>query len=871
MSLDTPEGLPSESIRFRLSVFRRMKFLKKNPSILTKVCFLLCLTIISVGVVSCGSVGNEYFSYTLGENEELIPSMSKVEYFNGRLNFVISSSSNNSLFLNINGRLFKLGNSSLERVVLSSMTNNYVVIFVSNNQRFMIYRSKTFRIDASEEVFLGKDNLVLINKYGYSSSSSGKGNEIPDFNIQYKEDGKYIVLDTGQTFGPFLDVELPYLYTDRTNWWIVAKEKNGLYVLIVNGRIVSDKLQSVGIPSFSGKGFVVNVRKDDKHFLLSNFGELYLPFEEVMSPIVNGKNWFLLVRSSNTYFLVGGSLDVLKRYRIFYSSTNNISYPVFDKYGNVWIVEEGSSKYIIKNFRVSFGPYEDTYYLQMSSGDALFAYKNEGSWFVRFRDKNFGPFEFINEILYFEGSLVINFSSNAQNYIFHQNEVLGPFNEIIALTKREGRLIVLNYSNGYYVVIQGQVTLGPYDEVFWNNFSYKNGRFLFSFKSNNMVYINYSSKVYGPFVNVYMPILSDDGKTWGAGVMNENHRFSLVLNGEVVDEYLSVDYESVRFDTKKATWGGVTEKNDGFFVTTSYGEFGPFDKVIQVKFSNDLSKVKFISKIKDKFYAFFVSNGKVFRRLGPYDMAVFINEDFENDLLVVKDGKRFVVYSSVYSNRSYAHLKEIGYFGRRNYVIHRRNGKDVLEVDGKTAIEMDRIVRVMNSEGSSLSVLGINRYGMLVRFSGGITNTNSVFVRKEEMLNDTRFFWVYKNNEWEYLIFDGLEIGPFSSIDRDSFRYEPKTKSYGFVATRDKKKFIVSSAGSFGPFESVLKFFVLNGKVLYLVEDKGVRGLWVNDRRVCEGIIDFDIRYDGKELSFIRQDGRSVSVRTMRVEDLLNR
>lgn len=852
-----------------LLVFTRLKPIEINFGILTKVLFLLCLVLVSVLVVSCGSVGSEYFSYTLGEDEKLIPSMSKVEYFNGRLNFVISFASNNSLFLNINNRVFNLGNSSVEKVVFSSMTNNYAVIFVSNNQRFLIYNSRVSRVDDLEEIFLSKNNLLIFKKTTHSSSDGIFG--IPTFNIQHREDGRYIVLETGQTFGPFLDVELPYLHTDRTNWWIVAKKKDGFYVLIVNGSIISDRLQSVGIPSFSEKGFVVNVRKDDKHFLLSNLGELYLPFDEVMSPIVNGDNWFLLVKSSNTHLLVGGSLNSFKKYRVFYSSPNSISYPIFDRYGNVWVMEEGSSKYIVKNFKTSLGSYEDAYYLQMPSGDTLFAYKNQGSWFVRFRNKNYGPFEVINEVSYLEGSLVINFRSNSQNYIFHQNGILGPFNEIVSLTQKEGRLIVLNYSNGYYVVIQDQITLGPYDEVFWNNFSYKNGRFLFSFKSNGGVYINYSSKVYGPFVNVYMPILSDDGRTWGAGVMKENLTFSLILNGKILGEYLSVDYESIRFDTKKATWGGVAEKSNGFFVSTSYGEFGPFDRVIQVKFSDDLSKIKFVSKIRDKFYAFFVDKGRVIRKLGPYDMAVFINEDFADDLLVVRNKKGFLIHNGVSSNRFYTQLKEVGYFNGKNYVIHRRNGRDVLEVDGRDVVEMSRIVKVMNNERGGLSVLGINPYGMLVRVSRGITNTNSVFVRKEEMVNDTRFFWVYKNNEWEYLVLDGLEIGPFSSIDGDSFRYEPKTKSYGFVAVRDKKKFVVSSTGSFGPFENILKFFILNSNVLYLVENRGSREFWVNSRKVMDGVIDFDIRYDRKEISLIKQDGKNVSIRTMRVEDLLNR
>ncbi|MCX8029908.1 MAG: hypothetical protein N2712_07945, partial [Brevinematales bacterium] len=92
-----------------------------------KVLLLLYFVVIPTSMVSCGSLGSEYFSHNLSENEKLMPSLSKVEYFNGRLNFVMSFASNNNLFLNINGRLFKLGNSSLERVLLSSITNNYGV------------------------------------------------------------------------------------------------------------------------------------------------------------------------------------------------------------------------------------------------------------------------------------------------------------------------------------------------------------------------------------------------------------------------------------------------------------------------------------------------------------------------------------------------------------------------------------------------------------------------------------------------------------------------------------------------------------------------------------------------------------------------
>ncbi|MCX8029446.1 MAG: hypothetical protein N2712_05565 [Brevinematales bacterium] len=831
----------------------------------------ITLFIILTSIIGCSKFQEtEVFSVKIPSFNSLLKDISKVEYVNGHLNFVIAYNSNDIQILNVNKKTISFHNASVKNVIFSNKTNKFIVTFISNRQNYLTFEKKITRVKDFNNLFFKKINNKLepfeIIENNYNSESYS----IPDIKISTREGKKYIILENGREIGPFEDIEIPSFDAVSRNWWTVARSSKDNYTLIINGVIAVDQANNIGIPSFFGTNFIVDVRKNNTNIILLNYKEIPIQPGELIPPLLQYNRWFAILVSNENYMMIGGEIDNQKYYVLLHS-TNPMSYPYLDNYGNSWIIQEGKSKFLVKNYKKVLGPYEDIYSLQLNDKRLVFIYKSQGSWFLKDLGKEYGPFESIGEVFLVGNKILFNYESRGKNYVVYGNKVLGPYTRVIKLkTENHNDIIVFYEDNGkIFISLNGKTNLGPYDEVFWDTFSYKFGNFIFTFRMDNEIYINYSSKIFGPFKKVFMPILSDNGKSWGAGVMMEDNSFFLIFNGKLIGNYVSVDYDTIRINTKYAKWGGISQKNNGYYVSTSYFEMGPFERITQIKFSDDLTSANFISKVSNKYYVFYVRNGNILKKLGPYEMAVFVENDFNSNTIVVKKNKSYFVLNGKELFGPYDYIKSII---NGSLYIAKKHKKDILLFNNKS-LEMDNIVDIKTISKNRFLIIGFrNGEGILVDLNKNKTNTHTILVKTENLINDSKFSWVIKKNEWQYLLFDGEEIGPFNQIDIKSLKFETKTSSYGVIATKNGKKYIISNLGAIGPFEDIKKYIIVEGNIFYLskVGNENILSINTKPNYKIKNVIDFDIDYKRYMLSFILLDNNNVVVKTLKLKDLLN-
>ncbi|MFN4245394.1 MAG: hypothetical protein ACK4F9_04510 [Brevinematia bacterium] len=827
----------------------------------------LVLLLVSFVLVSCRDETNINI-YNLEGGEVLLAQSSKVRYVNGKLNYCLTILSNGLTVLVVNSNVYNLGNVSLYNVIFSDDPNNYSIVISSNGLKYIIYRDKVYggylRIN---EIFFQNGSIRILGKRDWDSNVSyGK----LSITIHQKDRFRYVTLPSGKEFGPFVDVQIPSQTIDGKNWWTVAKNIYSNYTLIINGEFVIDNLQDVGIPSFYGTNFVVGIKRDGESLVVVNGKVIKFQSEEIEQPVFYQSTWMVITRSNNICSLVRGEINKNIK-RIIYSTTNRIFYPLIDSDGNAWIIEEGDGvSYLIKNYRKVVGVYEKIYYSQNVHRDIVFVCKTNRYWFVVKDNRVYGPFDSVGEILFDEGRLVFSFLSNNQNYIFLNRTNLGPYEKIISLSF-EGSVPVVVYQKGGkdYVKISNLYDLGPYDRVFWNSLSYKNGRFLFTFVEGDSVYINYSSRIYGPYKNVYMPILSEDGNVWGAGVMLNDGTFSLMFNGEVVGKYIGVDYESIKFDATNGLWGGITQKTNGFYLTTIFFEKGPFEKILQLKFSRDLMKSKFSVKDNGSMYVYFTDKGKVIKKFGPYKMAIFISENFDSDLMLVLDkNNKYFIYNDRYVFGPYDYIKDIQEKNSKFYFVYGVNGKEGININGKDVLRFSKVIRYSDLLVDDWYVVLYHK-GNFFLYTSSNTNLIPIFLNKELLNVNRSFSFVLKNNEWQSLVIDGVEIGSFNVIDKESLIYDYHTRSFVFAAMKNRNGFLVSNAKVFGPYDVIVKFFLIDRSVMYVVEDLGERYFVVDGKKVMNNVLDFDVDYGKKYVSLLILEGSRVIVKTVKVADLL--
>lgn len=829
------------------------------------------IILLSSLVASCNlSKTSEKIVLYLSEDQEILPSESKIEYVNGKVNFYLTIKSNNKKFLVINGITNIYLPFSLEKVLFSNSSNKFVVVWSSNNTKYVLFGGEVLKkLYNVNDVFISGNTLVVPKLTLHSDISNFS--ESSSFSIVHRGNFKYLVLNSGKEFGPFIDLELPSQTIDGKNWWIVGKTEKGSYVLIINGEVVCEA-EEVGIPSFYDTNYVVNIKKNLYYYIVLNGRTFKHRFVEVESPIFYGDKWMAITKSNDLYLLISGRLDS-ENFRIIYATSNKIFYPLYDSYSNAWIIEESDKKsFLVKNFKKIFGPYEEIYFYQISN-TLVFVYRTNNNWFIRNKSSEYGPYGFVGDIIPIKGDIIFYVNVSNQNYLFYRKNFSVPYDRIINLSVINDKPIAVVEKNKFkYVLIGFTKEFGPYEEVFWNTFSYRNGRFLFTFLSNNNVFINYSSKVYGPYKNVFMPILSDDGNMWGAGVMFQDNTFSLLFNGNVIGSYINADYDSIRFDSKRGKWGGITQKTNGFYITTSYFEFGPFERVFQLKFSKDLSKAKFSVKENGRIFLVFVERDKIVKKLGPYEMAVFVNDNFSDNTMVFMKNKEFFVSDDKNILGPYKYIKDIRSEGSRYYFIYGENNIEGIVINGKKILEMKKIIKYSNLLSSHWYVVGFDKGGELVNFANGAIEVISVFVDKESLLYDRVFSYIIKDSEWQYLLLNGKEIGPFNYIDNKSIIYDLESGFYAFLAAKNGKKFLVSSLNTFGPYSEILKFLYLGKNYLiYLIRSNGRFVVMLNGVPIFYNVIDFDVDYKKENISFLIQERNKVIIKTMKVADLLNR
>ncbi len=839
---------------------------------------------------SCRDI-NKTTLYNIERNEKILIQSTKLKYVNGKLNYYLTLVSNNSTKL-ILGNLTKegldkkrkiiyLGNALVEDVIFSENPENYCILISSNSSKYVIYQNKLLtekvplekvpleNVPLENEILLRKDGVTILPKENHVKSNILQDN--PNVRIFQKGNFKYISYVSGKEFGPFIDVEIPYQTIDKKNWWVTAKNINSNYTIIINSKLILDDVQEIGIPSFYETNFILSAKKNNKNYVIVNGKTLEIPSEEIEQPTFYKSNWIVITKSSNKYKLILGEINN-NTLKTLYSSTNKISYPLIDRNGNTWIIEEGDKKnYLIKNYNKIIGEYYKILYFQNIHKDTVFLCKTNDHWFVVKENKLYGAFKSVGEIIFDKNKLIFSFSSNNQNYVFIEGTNIGPYEKVLNISIEESTPIITYKKEGKeYVLLFNVCNLGPYDEVFWNTFSYKNKRFLFTFRNGNDLYINYSSKVYGPYKNIYTPVLSENGRIWGAGVMDHDGLFSLIFNGIVIGKYIGVDYESIKFDATNGIWSGITQKTNGFYITTTFFEKGPFEKIFQLKVSKDLKKAKFSVKKNKDVYVYFTEKDKVTKKLGPYKMALFVSENFDSNLLLVlKENNKYFILKDKLTLGPYDYIKDIKEENNNFYFVYGIDNKEGINVNGKDIAKFSRIVKYNNFLGDSwyAIVYHKNNY-FLYTSTNGITNLVNIFLNKELLNVNKKFSFVLKNNEWQFLIIDNKEIGPFNFIDKDSLIYNNKSK-FAFIARKNKEKYLVSNNETFGPYDDIIKFLVLEKDIISLIEDSGNRYLKVNNKKIETGVIDFDIDYTRRNVSLLVLNGKKVIIKTMKLADLL--
>lgn len=816
-------------------------------------------------ISSCGLLQDKGTTIlSLKVSEEILSEPIYVKYVNGKINYVITFKSNNSLILLVNGTTNIIPEIPIERIIFSNNPKRFLIIGVKNDTKYVFLNNKLIgKYKDLDEIFFSKNgNIITIQNESLKEFSKHINSNI-SFSIIQKGSAKYILTSDGKEFGPFTEVETPFQTIDLQNWWIVGKVNHSNYTLIINGIFRLDNLQDIGIPYFYETNFILTVKISNSNYLVVNGKLLPHPLKNLEQTTIHKKTW-LAIEKSITNRIIGENITKTN-IKTLYTTTNRILNYLYDNYDNVWILEEYSNKiFLIKNFKFKEGIFDEVYPYTFENGEVAFVYRISNEWFLNWNRKTFGPFESVGEVSLVSKKITFYFTLNNQNYLQIGNQKLGPYNKILNLSIKENVPILFFEDNGKeFISIGNQKTLGPYERIYWNTLSYKNGKFLFVFEDKNQMYINYSSKVYGPFKNVYMPVLSEDGSMWGAGIMSYDNTFSLIFNGKIIGNYINVDYESIKLDSNNGRWGGITQKQDGFYITTSFSEFGPFERVFQLQFSEDLKKAKFSAKKDNQIFIFFTDKDKIKKILGPFNMAVFASKDFYNNLIVIQSNKDYYIYNNTILG-PYKYIKEISERNNHLYFIYHNGRNEVLNINHKTIIEIPKIIRYKDFI-RDWYVVAVDKTPKV------ITKTNSleVFISKEELMNDKKFFWILKNNEWQYIIVDGEEIGYFNHINPESFLYDYKNNTFGVIGRKGDNFYLITSKKIFGPHKDILKFRILNNNTyLYLVKDTTTSKLYINDKVLEEGVLDFDIDYKRENITFIIKLKNKIEIRTLKVSDL---
>lgn len=829
---------------------------------------ILCI-LTTLITTSCTKEEKERVIHELLPTESLLVHASGVRYTDGKLNFFISIESNGFTYTRINNSVRTLGKSILEEVIFSQDPRNFVAVVSSNNLRYILFKGKILgNYNHFNDVFISKDKPLVLSRIYYSSD-----HEKTRIKILQKGEMKYISLPSGKELGPFSYVEPISQSIDGTNWWVVGKNPKGELTLVVNGKFVMESFEDIGIPFFSEDNFVTSVKKGNTYFITVNGKIIERPFRKIDFLTIRNSTWFSLGLSESGYEVIAGKVNNPKTYYRLFHTTNKIFWLGLDN-RNIWLLEErNEKKYLLKNFRKLVGVYDEVYSSYLDSKHLMFVYRVDKKWFVRRGSTEYGPFDSVGEIVSIGRKVVFSFVSNGMNYVMVDNTRLGPYTRVVNISSKDDRTIIVFERNTKHYISIDDLVLGPYDEVFWNTFSCKNRRFVFAFREGDKVFINYSSEIFGPYKNVYMVALSDDGNTWGAGVMLSDNTLSLVINGENKGNYVNVDYESIKLDTSNARWGGITEKTNGVYLTTSYFEIGPFDRILQLKFSKDILQTKFSAETQSGIYVFFVRRNKIVRRLGPYEMAIFASDTFEDNVMVVMKNGKFFVFDGKKLLGPYDYIKEICTRDGKYYFVYGLRGKESVNVCGKDIISFEKIIKCEGIlEGKGWYIVGFERGGKVFCSLGGAINVLDVYIPKETLQNDKIFFGIVRKNELQKLILGTNEIGFFSSIDTNSISYDYQSKTYAFIASRGREKFLVSNAGIYGPYKDIFKFRIIDEKnVVYAVTEDGKRDLVVNGKLVVSGIVDFDVDYRKEHISILLQKGSRVIIRTEKVVDLLHR
>lgn len=819
---------------------------------------LVTLVAIALLLSSCNLNQNEI--YRLGPKEKVVQNKSKVQYYNGLINYSLVVKDGNKTKVIVNGKTLNFTNTDIIDVVFLYKTNTFLISIVSNNKNYLLFKDKLLEFSSDvSNIFLLDKGILHLNTPPQENPTN-----LLDF---VKKEGNYLMIDNNR-FGPYEEIDLPSTCSDKRNWWLSAKTSEGKLDFFINGKKVLKNIDEVNIPSFYGTNWVVSIISNGFGYIVVNGKTIKKEFDEVFSPLVFKDKWFSVGKYKGIFELIRGNF-YSENAKVLISSSNEVQYPSFT--GQIsWIkINDGNYFYLIKNYKEHFGPYDEVYYPYYKKGFWAFIYRKDKKWFLKSYKNTLGPFESIEEVEINEnGKIFFSFKSNNSSYMMIDNKILGPYEEIIySLIHGSLPTVVFRKSEQQYISI-GNNVLGPFDEVFWNTISFStNGKWIFSYRKGADHFINYSGKDFGPFNGIYMPTISKNGEIWGAGVLSKDNTFSLLYSGKILGNYIDVDYESIKFNEDEGTWGGVTKKNNGTFLTTSYKELGPFDDIVQLTFSDNLSRCNFTSIKNNKWELYSITKGKVKKLLDNCDY-IYFQEDSKKEIAFIvfkRDTNFFINYRGKVFG-PFNQIKELSLENGDFYFVASSKSNEVLNHNGRYIFSSKNIIRVkIHPKKDILHFDGKNFY-----LSDGKLS-KKVLLPKETIMSGKIFFTHSKYNEWVYLFVEGNKYGPFNSININSFKYFPKFENFVVYVKKSGKFFVLTESKTFGPFDNICNaLFIAQDRLIYLAKKGNLFTAYLNEKKILDNVLSFSVDYNYKNITFMVVRDNKVFLKTMKAVDLLN-